>query len=84
MWSYTYTGQTKREEDPYIRRVDFLGDIGADIRDRTTGSRRVLKKTERAPPATSKKEQQPQKMQLQQIQSQVAGTSFYYPLISFH
>jgi hypothetical protein len=61
MWSYTYTGQTKREEDPYIRRVDFLGDIGADIRDRTTGSRRVLKKTERAPPATSKKEQQPQK-----------------------
>jgi len=84
-------GEAEWEEDPYahIRRVDLPGDLGAGIRDRSTGSRRILKKTERAPPATSKKEQQlrvqlqQQQRQLQQIQSQVAGTSFCFPLLSF-
>jgi hypothetical protein len=53
-------GEAEREESPYahIRRVDLPGDLGAGIRDRSTRSRRVLKKTERAPPATRKKEQQ--------------------------
>ena len=84
-------GEAEWEEDPYahIRRVDLPGDLGAGIRDRSTGSRRILKKTERAPPATSKKEQQLrvqlqlQQTQLQQIQSQVAGTSFCFPLLFF-
>ena len=88
---YEEEGEAEREEDPYahIRRVGLPGDLGVEIRDHTTGSRRVSKKTERAPPATSKKEQQlrvqlqQQQTQLQQIQSQVAGTSFCFPLLSF-
>jgi len=83
-------GEAEWEEDPYahIRRVDLPGDLGAEIRDRSTGSR-YKKKPMRAPPATSKKEQQlrvqlqQQQTQLQQIQSQVAGTSFCFPLLSF-
>ena len=83
-------GEAEWEEDPYahIRRVDLPGDLGAEIRDRSTGSR-YKKKTMRAPPATSKKEQQlrvqlqQQQTQLQQIQSQVAGTSFCFPLLFF-
>ena len=83
-------GEAEWEEDPYahIRRVDLPGELGAEIRDRSTGSR-YKKKTMRAPPATSKKEQQlrvqlqQQQTQLQQIQSQVAGTSFCFPLLFF-
>ena len=83
-------GEAEWEEDPYahIRRVDLPGDLGAGIRDHASGSRHK-KKTMRAPPATSKKEQQlrvqlqQQQTQLQQIQSQVAGTSFCFPLLSF-
>jgi hypothetical protein len=56
-------------------------------RHQVTGRRE--KNTQRAPPATSKKELQlqvqlqQQQTQLQQIQSQVAGTSFCFPLLSF-
>ena len=82
-------GEAEWEEDPYahIRQVD-LPDLGAGIRDHASGSR-YKKKTMRAPPATSKKEQQlrvqlqQQQTQLQQIQSQVAGTSFCFPLLFF-
>jgi len=82
-------GEAEWEEDPYahIRQVD-LPDLGAGIRQHAIGRRRE-KKTMRAPPATSKKEQQlrvqlqQQQTQLQQIQSQVAGTSFCFPLLSF-
>jgi hypothetical protein len=78
-------GETEREEDPYahIRRVDLPGDLGAEIRNRSTGSQYTKK--------TSKKEQQlrvqavaaAEQTELQQIQSQVAGTSFCFPLLSF-
>jgi hypothetical protein len=50
--------------------VDLPGDLGAGIRDHASGSR-YKKKTMRAPPATSKKEQQ-LRVQLQQQGSQWA------------